>query len=288
MAIRTFRNLLLFFTVLIICLTGCKKTASFDENRAYQDIVTQVSFGPRIPGSQSHSHALEYIQAELSDAGWSTTLQKGIYQGHEITNLISYRNTANPSIILGTHYDSRIVADNDQNNHENDPVPGANDGASGVAVLLELARTLPRETPPLWLVFFDAEDNGNIPDWDWILGSRYFVKNFYENPKAVIIIDMIGDRDLQIYQEANSDPHITQEIWDTANKHGYSDVFLPEIKYSMLDDHTPFIEKEYPAVLIIDFDYPYWHTLSDTTDKVTPKSLKSVGDTLFYWILAQH
>ena len=110
-------------------------------------------------------------------------------------------------MIIGAHYDSRLLADPDPDpSLRNQPVPGANDGASGVAVLLELARILPKNLDKtIWLVFFDAEDNGNIPGYDWIMGSRVFVQTLIDKPDEAIIIDMIGDADLNIYQEKNSD-----------------------------------------------------------------------------------
>jgi Zn-dependent M28 family amino/carboxypeptidase len=167
------------------------------------------------------------------------------------------------------------------------PVPGANDGASGVAVLLELARKLPDDTVPVWLVFFDAEDNGNIDGWDWLLGSREFVKNNPVHPKAVVVIDMIGDADLNIYKERNSNKAITDEIWRTAERTENDTVFIPKEKFSMIDDHTPFLEAGIPAVDIIDFDYPYWHTTQDTPDKVSAQSLQIVGETLQVWVMQQ-
>jgi len=154
-----------------------------------------------------------------------------------------------------------------------------------VAVLLELARTLPEETQPVWLVFFDAEDNGNIEGWDWILGSRAFAEEIPIEPRAVVIVDMIGDADLNIYLEKNSNIAIRTEIWSTAEALGYGDKFINEEKFSMLDDHTPFLEAGIPAVDIIDFDYPYWHTTQDTPDKVSAESLHAVGDTLYNWIV---
>ena len=104
-----------------------------------------------------------------------------------------------------------------------DPVPGANDGASGVAVLLELARVLPADLEgQVWLAFFDSEDQGNLPGWDWILGSRALANSLTDKPDAVIVVDMIGDANLNIPQERNSDPGLTAEIWDTAARLGYA------------------------------------------------------------------
>ncbi|HSL29736.1 MAG TPA: M28 family peptidase [Anaerolineales bacterium] len=260
----------------------------FDGQRAYEDVHTQVAMGPRIPGTEGHARILEWMQAELERAGWQVEIQESESLGHPIKNLVARRSDESPQIILGAHYDSRMFAnlDPDPANHTL-PVPGANDGASGVAVLLELARSLPDETVPVWLVFFDAEDNGNIPGWDWILGSRAFVRNNPVQPQAVVIVDMIGDADLNIYKEFNSNAALTDEIWAVANELGYEDTFIPDYKHSVLDDHTPFVEAGIRAIDIIDFDYPYWHTVHDTPDKVAAESLQVVGETLYTWIVQQ-
>jgi len=263
-------------------------SASFDSAHAYADVQTQVAFGPRIPGSDGHAQIREWMRAELESAGWMVEVQQTERMGHPIYNLIAKRNAEDPQIILGAHYDTRMIADQDPDPaKQTEPVPGANDGASGVAVLLELARSLPDDTLPVWLVFFDAEDNGRIEGWDWILGSRAFAEEIKIAPRAVVIVDMIGDADLNIYLEQNSNVAIRTEIWSTAEKLGYGKQFINQEKYSMEDDHTPFLEAGIPAVDLIDFDYPYWHTTQDTPDKVSAKSLQTVGDTLLNWIVGQ-
>jgi Zn-dependent M28 family amino/carboxypeptidase len=258
----------------------------FDGQRAYADVQTQVAFGARVPGSEGHANVQAWIGEELVKAGWAVEIQESEALGHPIQNIVAQRSDEPPQIIIGAHYDSRMFADNDPDPAQHTSfVPGANDGASGVAVLLELARSLPEETVPVWLVFFDAEDNGRIEGWDWILGSREFVKNNPLQPGAVIIVDMIGDADLNIYMERNSNPDLTDEIWAVAKALGHEGKFIPEYKHSMLDDHTPFLEAGIPAVDIIDFDYPYWHTVQDTPDKVSAESLQVVGETLRAWII---
>jgi glutaminyl-peptide cyclotransferase len=259
----------------------------FDGQRAMADVEYQVSLGPRLPGSTAHAQAVDWMLAELQNAGWSSEVQETERMGHPIRNVIGKRGQGETWLIIGAHYDSRFWADEDPdpNNHRQ-PVPGANDGASGVGVLLELARTLPADLDKqIWLVFFDTEDQGRIPDWDWILGSRAFVDALESIPDAVMVIDMIGDADLNIYMERNSDPELTQSVWAKAAELGYSDQFIPEPRHAMLDDHTPFIERGIPSVLLIDFDYPYWHTLEDTPDKISPQSLQAVGDTVTAWLL---
>jgi Zn-dependent M28 family amino/carboxypeptidase len=226
------------------------------------------------------------MRTELESAGWKVEIQEAERMGHPIYNVIAKRNDDAPQIILGAHYDTRMAADQDPELGKRLlPVPGANDGASGVAVLIEMARSLPKDTVPVWLVFFDAEDNGRIDGWDWILGSRAFAEELSIHPEAVVIVDMIGDADLNIYLEQNSNVSIRTEIWGTAEKLGYADKFINQEKFSMLDDHTPFLEAGIPAVDIIDFDYPYWHTTQDTPDKVSAESLQTVGKTLWTWIV---
>jgi Zn-dependent M28 family amino/carboxypeptidase len=163
-----------------------------------------------------------------------------------------------------------------------DPVPGANDGASGVAVLLELARVLDlsKVHHEIWLAFFDAEDNGYIERWNWLVGSTYMAETLRVQPEAMILLDMIGDSDQQIYYEVNSDRALSDRIWSVAAQLGYGDHFIPQARWQIIDDHIPFAKRGIPAIDIIDFDYPYWHTINDTTDKVSLDSLERVGRTL--------
>ena len=266
--------------------TAGSNSAPFDGIHAYADVERQLAFGPRTPGSEGHAQIRAWIRSELESAGWIVDVHETEMMGHPIYNIIAKRNDISPDIILGAHYDTRFFADHDPDPEKREePVPGANDGASGVAVLLELARSLPDDIPPTWLVFFDTEDNGRIEGWNWILGSTVFVEEIEMNPKAVVIVDMIGDADLNIYLEKNSNKKIRSEIWSTAESLGYGNVFINEEKHSMLDDHTPFLNANIPAVDIIDFDYPYWHTTEDTADKVSAESLQAVGDTLWHWVV---
>jgi Zn-dependent M28 family amino/carboxypeptidase len=261
-------------------------SGEFDGDRAYGHVVYQVGLGPRIIGSKAHADTIDWIQDELTNNGWDVTIQEGNRLGVRVQNVIAERGEGDDWIIIGAHFDSRSVADQDPDPAKrSEPVPGANDGASGVAVLLELSRALSsRLDKKVWLVFFDAEDNGNIQGQDWILGSREFVDQLEGKPDAVVIIDMIGDADLDLYWEKNSDQNLTTEIWDVAKELGYSDVFIPQYKYTIIDDHIPFVRAGIVAVDIIDFDYPYWHTTEDTPDKVSPQSLDAVGSTILRWL----
>ncbi|RPI33372.1 MAG: M28 family peptidase [Chloroflexota bacterium] len=263
---------------------------SFDGELAYDDVEYQVGLGPRIPGTPGHDKIVSWIEQELKDDGWRVEIQESQSMGHTIRNIVARRGPAfgqkDPQwFILGAHYDTRMFADHDEDpSKQDEPVPGANDGASGVAVLLELARALPKNLDKeVWLVFFDAEDNGRISGWDWILGSRAFVDQLEGKPDGVVVVDMIGDADLNIYMEKSSDLALKTSIWAKAASLGYEQ-FINSPKYSMLDDHTPFLEAGIPAVDLIDFDYPYWHTTQDTPDKVSAESLDAVGETLLAWL----
>lgn len=277
---------LIAITLLGIALLSCSPEPSrpvFDGERAYQHVLAQDAMGPRTPGSAAHAQFILYAQEEFEKQNWNVFIQDTKRMDRAITNILASRQEQ-PPVLLMAHYDSRFYADNDPNpaNHRS-PVPGANDGASGVAVLLELARVLPLDAP-VGLLLVDAEDQGNIEGWDWILGSRAFAESLDYKPQAVILLDMIGDADLNIYMERNSDPELTEELWAAAKSLGYEQFFIPEYKYTMLDDHIPFLEKGIRAVDLIDFDYPYWHTIQDTPDKVSAQSLKIVGDVVLAWL----
>lgn len=260
----------------------------FDGERAAGDLLAQMALGPRFPGSPGHTAAGDLILGVLEELGWATEEQPLSYMGVEGRNLIARANEgAGPIVILGAHYDTRAVADQSPG-QEATPVPGAVDGASGVAVLLELARTLDLEAIPneIWLAFFDMEDQGDggMPGWDWIVGSTYMANSLEVLPQAMVLVDMIGDADQQLYYEGFSDEALRTELWQVAADLGYDTVFVPQVRHAMLDDHRPFLARGIPAVDIIDFDYPYWHTVEDTADKVAPESLERVGRTVEAWL----
>ncbi len=256
----------------------------FDGRAAYRHVTAQTDIGPRSTGSQGIGKTQQYIFEKLAKYGWRVEYQDFRYRGTPARNIIAKAGQGKgPVVIVGAHYDTRRRADNDPvESKRNDPVPGANDGASGVAVLLELARSIDQSKlqNEVWLVFFDAEDNGRLDGWQFIAGSSYFATNMGVKPAAAVIVDMIGDADQQIYKEQNSTGWLTDLIWSKAAELGYDKWFLPTVKYNMLDDHTPFLRQGVPAADLIDFDYPYWHTTQDTADKVSADSLARVGRVL--------
>lgn len=279
---------LLLLPIMIILVSHLNPGKNFSGPNAIDNARTIMAFGPRTPGSQGHLATLTWLETQLGKNQWATTIQTTTINNVPINNVIAKRGEGRPWIILGSHYDSRIYADRDEAlDNRTLPVPGANDGASSTALLVELSRIIPKNLNfEIWLVFFDAEDNGSIYPNDWIMGSRFFVNQLAGIPDAAVIVDMIGDRDLTLYFEKNSTPHLSSEIWYTARELGYSS-FIPHEKHRMLDDHIPFLEAGIPAVDIIDFDYPYWHTTQDTIDKISSESLESVGRTIQVWLEKQ-
>ncbi len=293
---KTLVIFILSFTVLVtsVVLFPSVTAALFDENQAFYYLEQQLSFGPRTPGSEGHSKFVDWATAELTNSGWEVLHHSGLLSNkYEFTNILAQRDDGGedkPWIILGAHYDTRFFADSDPDPaNRTQPVPGANDGASGVAVLMELASALPKTLDKnLWIVLFDAEDQGRISGWeDWCLGSAALAEEIATSerkPDAVVIVDMIGDKNLEIYRESNSTPALVDEIWAVAAKEGYGHIFIDQEKYRILDDHVPFLEAGIPAADLIDFDYPAWHTLSDDVSNVSKESLAIVGNVLYSWL----
>lgn len=260
---------------------------TFDGQAAYQHVLAQVAYGPRPTGSETGWATGDFIIATLQQAGWDTETQEFLFKGVKVRNIMGKMGQG-PIMILGAHYDTRPAADRDPDPaKQSEWIEGANDGASGVAVLLELARVLEagKLKNEVWLAFFDAEDRGRLEGWPFSVGARYMAENLVVHPQAVVVVDMIGDADQNIYLERNSTPALREKIWAIAAELGYEAYLIPELKYAIIDDHIPFLERGLPAVDIIDFfNYPYWHTTADTADKVAPESLERVGQTLEVWL----
>jgi hypothetical protein len=192
-------------------------------------------------------------------------------------------------VLLCAHWDTRPFADQDPDTAlRAEPILGANDGASGVAVLLEIARAISRSEPLLGvdIVLFDGEDGGSPGDQEgFCLGSKHFarVKGDYQ-PEFGILVDMVGDKDLVLYKEAYSARHareLTDSVWSKARQMGLL-CFRDSVKHAVYDDHVPLLGAGIRVIDLIDFDYPYWHTTSDTPDKCSPESLQKIGDLLLH------
>jgi Zn-dependent M28 family amino/carboxypeptidase len=245
-------------------------------------VEAQVALGPRPAGSEAGLKTGDYIIDRLKEWGWDTEIEEFTYRGVACRNIVG-RAGEGPVVLLGAHYDTRRSADKDPDPAlRTKPVIGANDGASGVAVLLELARTLDKTklSNQVWLTFFDAEDNGGLDGWQYSAGSEYMAANLKVAPQMVVVVDMIGDADQNIYWEHNSTPELQDRIWAIAAQLGFDGQFIPEYKWTITDDHVPFLRRGYPAVDLIDFDYPYWHTAEDSIEKVSAASLERVGRVL--------
>jgi Zn-dependent M28 family amino/carboxypeptidase len=205
-----------------------------------------------------------------------------------LSNVIaSFRMDARERVLFGAHWDTRPVANLDPVESNRDkPILGANDGASGVAVLLALAALMSERSPSVGvdLVFFDGEDGGDGGGFDqYCVGSTVFASRMGDYaPSYAVVVDMIGDSDLAIPVEQNSltaCPSVVRTVWDAAGRVGAAS-FSEETGTAMFDDHIPLIQAGVPSALIIDFDYDYWHTLEDTPDKCSPESLGEVGAVL--------
>lgn len=255
-------------------------------------LETQVAFGPRVPGSEAWKRCREYYVEHFVSSQLAVDSQVfGIvdpYSGDSIpmVNVIaSFRGGGDErGLLFMAHWDSRPRTDFPTDPALADqPIPGANDGASGAAVLLELA-TLFHEVPPkanIDLVLVDGEDWGRSGDEDYyLLGSREFASHdVRDRYQFGIVIDMIGDVDLTIYREKLSErfvKKINDYVWQTAARLSLP-AFIDSVKHSVLDDHIALNVGGIPAIDIIDFDYPYWHSNLDTSDKCSAASLAQVG-----------
>jgi Zn-dependent M28 family amino/carboxypeptidase len=262
---------------------GCQASPRFSGQRAYRHVEHLCKIGPRPVGSEANQQAANYIATTVERYGWQTERQTFGHKGELLCNVVASKGQG-PLIIIGAHYDTRPLADRDPTDRSR-PVMGANDGGSGTAVLLELARVLDpavTEQATIWLAFFDGEDRGEIDGWDWCVGSRHMAQQLQQQnqvrPAYVLIVDMVGDADQRIYYEWSSTLWLQEKLWGIAADLGYSDHFIATHRYTILDDHSPFLERGIPAAVMIDFDYPYWHTRYDTADKVSVDSLQRVGD----------
>lgn len=279
---------------------------TFDASNAFRYLVAQVEFGPRNPGSRGHERCLAFFQTELRGFADTLLLQRFPFrtsrgEPYQGTNLIArFRVDDRPAILLTAHWDTRPWADQDTDPKNYDkPVPGANDGASGAALLLELARTFSKHGAPanIDIVLFDAEDTGESGNSEsFALGSQYFAANLPANTRYRfgINVDMIGDANLEIRREGNSEafaPSLMEAVFSTARILGLPQ-FINEPTTGIYDDHIPLNNANIPAIDLIDFAYPdeshrYWHTMQDTPDKCSPESLSAVGTVILHLLYGQ-
>ncbi len=284
-----------------------QETASFNADSAYAYVERQVSFGPRVNNTQAHRNAGQWLAAELKRHGAQVELQPATLKAHDGTSLQAlnilgrFNPEATDRLLILAHWDSRPWADKDPDPAKHStPVDGANDGASGVGVILELARLLGQNPQPagIDLLFVDAEDRGNYEnDESWALGSRHYAANLPLDslrPTRAILLDMVGAPGARFRREYFSEkaaPELARQIWATAEASGYGAYFLNEMGGMLTDDHVELIKKGIPAIDIIDFDpntttgfTPTWHTTKDNMSGISRATLKAVGQTLTNFI----
>lgn len=276
---------------------GDPNRPQFDGQAALSYVEQQLAFGPRVPNTEGHRRTGDWMLEQLRQRTDSVEVQEftHVTQSGDTLHLRNFIGKFRPEmtdrVLYLAHWDTRPHADRAQNLGEQQlPVPGANDGASGVALLLAVADAL-RITPPAFgvdLVFVDGEDYGDFAArHDVLLGSRHYAEQLDRTqlPLFGVVWDMIGDRDLRLYQEGYSvsrAPEVVERVWSRAAELGYARVFRPAVGTAMIDDHVPLQDVGVRAIDVIDFDFgpnnSYWHTTEDTIDKVSAESLQIVGE----------
>ena len=279
----------------------------FSADKAYEFIEQQVAFGPRVPGTEAHKKCAEWLEEQLNNFGAKVTVQSGNVKRYDdvllpMYNIVgSYNPAAAKRLLLCAHWDTRHVADQDDE-RKKEPIDGANDGGSGVGVLLEIARQLQIKSPEtgIDIIFFDVEDQGQ-PDYvkpskqdTYCLGSQYWSKNPHTpNYKAQngILLDMVGAKDATFTLEGTSmyyAPKFMRAVWDKAIALNHSNYFLYQRTDPIIDDHY-YINAiaGIPTIDIIQYDYTtrsnfgrYWHTHDDSMDIINKATLQAVGETV--------
>lgn len=257
----------------------------FDGDRAQGFVASLTALGPRPTGLNANAEAATLIAEELRRQGWEVIEEEGELDGQPLRNVIA-RTGQGEITILGTHYDTLPFSDLDPDpDLQGVPTVGANDGASGAAVLLELARALDQEllTGQVWLAFFDgkylgAEDAGADPPAS--AGAAVLAQSLDLQPQAMILVDLVGESDQQFFFDANSDPRLSNQLWQTAVALGFARWFVPELRHEIANDHLPFRDLGVPVAALVDLDYSHWRTTQDTVDKLDPDSLERVGRVL--------
>ena len=279
---------------------------TFSGERAFALLTAQTAFGPRNPNSAGHRNCLAYLVSALRTLADDVRLQEFTHTGYggeqlHLTNIVArFRPDDRTRILLCAHWDTRPRAEQDETKGKrNDPIPGANDGASGVAVLLEIAGLLKSIPPSIGvdIVLFDGEDYGKEGDHaSYLLGSRHFAEHKGGDyvPRFGILLDMVGDKFLELPKERYSlryAPDIVDMVWKTAARLGVQQ-FHDETGEEIMDDHLPLNEAGIQTIDIIDFNYPdttnrFWHTHQDTPEHCSAESLEAVGTVIASVVYAQ-
>lgn len=289
----------------------------FNQDSAYAYVEKQVSFGPRVPNSKQHDACAAFLVQNLKANADTVIVQKTRLRAYDgtalnISNIIaSFNPSLNNRIFLCAHWDSRPIAEKDTNiSKQKLPIDGANDGASGVGVLLEVARILKNNKPQIGvdIVLFDAEDYGQpdnsgmeLKEDTWALGSQYWAKNPHKKnyfARYGILLDMVGAANATFLKEGYSmqyAPDIVRKVWQAAQRGGYGQYFLNKETNAITDDHY-YVNKlaGIPTIDIIHYDnttptgfFPHWHTHGDNMSVIDKETLKAVGQTLLIVIFEE-
>jgi glutaminyl-peptide cyclotransferase len=297
--------------ILLLCLVaGCKGDANggsaaqrsagvtatgFNGTAAYNYAKAQVDFGPRVPGSPAAKQAGDWIIRQMRARADTVIVQAFTYTTADgkklpLRNILArFRPELPERILYITHWDSRPVSESAATDAEKKmPVPGANDGASGVGMFVALGDVLKKTRPNVGvdLLFTDGEDYGQFgpPEVDVLIGAKYFATHLPSpnyKPLYGVLWDMVGDKDLRIPYEMYSfqqAPEVVSRVWQTAADMGHGDVFVQESGGQIVDDHIPLLNAGLRVIDVIDLTYPAHHTPQDTMDKISAKSLATVGD----------
>ncbi len=283
----------------VLLLAACPDAPpprEFDGVAALHYIEIQLAFGPRIPGAPGHARMAAWLEGQLHSRADTVVAQRWVHvtaQGDSFP-LVNYLARFNPAagtrLLFLAHWDTRPRADGPASRDSTLPVPGANDGGSGVAVLLGMADALKKLPPSIGvdLLFVDGEDYGNFDrDEDVLLGSRYYAAHLPPGPppRYAVLFDMVGDKDLRIPKEGLSvtgAPDVVETVWSLAARLGHADVFVSEEGGGLTDDHVPLQQVGIRAIDLVDFTFgpenKWHHSPDDTIDKVSAQSLQVVGD----------
>ena len=288
------RSIAILLSALLGCGAGNAAQQEFDGARALSYAQAQVDFGPRVPNTDGHRRAGDWILEQLRGRADSVEVQEFTHvtvdgDTLQLRNFIGrFRPELSERIMYLAHWDTRPRSDQSRNVGEQRlPVPGANDGASGVALLLGVADVLAQRPSDYGvdLVFVDGEDYGDFGvGKDVLIGAKYFATSLDPSqfPLFAVVWDMIGDADLRILQEGHSvsrAPEVVERVWNMARELGHGRVFRPTVRSAITDDHVPLLDVGVRAINVIDLDYsPYWHTPNDTMDRISVESLQIVGD----------
>lgn len=276
-----------------------QEVPAFNADSAYANVARQVAFGPRIANSEAHERCAQWLIDELTARGADTVMvqRANLPEFGPMVNILGrFNSSAARRILLLSHWDSRPWADNDPNpaNHSK-PIDGANDGASGVGVLLEVARIIGKHSPHVGvdILFVDAEDAGNEGDDDsWARGTQYWVQDFLNKgeltwPEYAILLDMVGGRDAVFPREMFSNYHcgeLNDRLWRLAAANGMGARFPNRVGGAVNDDHLPLLRAGIRAIDIIETDHPQtgsfnptWHTLDDNLENIDKNTLGDVG-----------